>query len=169
MLGYLDTRRSDWPAQLRTKRQLYDQFIDEMIIPPGSAAAAAAAEAAEDCATTVASHTNGASADHPLSDGPDSAWGTYFKDNEVLLQIDHDVRRLCPDMSFFQQPTEHPCRAIVDGDGRRLHSRVQPSVLNSANVERKGLGLTKVYRCYDVHFSHDFITHFHRTYFCVYA
>lgn len=42
-------------------------------------------------------------ADHPLSDGPESAWSTFFKDNEFLLQIDKDVRRLCPDISFFQQ------------------------------------------------------------------
>lgn len=41
--------------------------------------------------------------DHPLCDGPESAWSTFFKDNEVLLQIDKDVRRLCPDISFFQQ------------------------------------------------------------------
>lgn len=169
MLGYLGTRRSEWPAQLRAKRQLYDQFIDEMVIPPGSAGAAAAAAARQHSSTTshssdehdddndddehsAASATSARTTaandqhagDHPLSDGPDSAWGTYFKDNEVLLQIDRDVRRLCPDMSFFQQPTEHPCRTIVDGDGRRLHARVQPSVLNSANVERKGLGQTKV-------------------------
>lgn len=43
------------------------------------------------------------STDHPLSDGPESAWSTFFKDNEFLLQIDKDVRRLCPDISFFQQ------------------------------------------------------------------
>lgn len=42
-------------------------------------------------------------ADHPLSDGPESAWSIFFKDNEFLLQIDKDVRRLCPDISFFQQ------------------------------------------------------------------
>lgn len=41
--------------------------------------------------------------DHPLSEGPESSWSNYFKDNEVLLQIDKDVRRLCPDISFFQQ------------------------------------------------------------------
>lgn len=46
-------------------------------------------------------------ADHPLSDGPESAWSTFFKDNEFLLQIDKDVRRLCPDISFFQQVRYH--------------------------------------------------------------
>lgn len=46
---------------------------------------------------------NSITTDHPLSDGPESAWSTFFKDNEFLLQIDKDVRRLCPDISFFQQ------------------------------------------------------------------
>lgn len=58
-------------------------FIDEMAIPPGAD-------------SSIAS-------DHPLSDGPESTWSTFFKDNEFLLQIDKDVRRLCPDISFFQQ------------------------------------------------------------------
>lgn len=57
--------------------------LDEMAIPPGN----------KDSQCT----------DHPLSDGPESAWSTFFKDNEFLLQIDKDVRRLCPDISFFQQ------------------------------------------------------------------
>lgn len=30
--------------------------------------------------------------DHPLNLNPDSKWQIYFKDNEVLLQIDKDVR-----------------------------------------------------------------------------
>lgn len=88
---------------------------------------------------------NGKLHDHPLSISPNSQWQAFFKDNEVLLQIDKDVRRLCPDISFFQQPTEFPCRKIVDSeDVKRLHTRVQRSVLECANVERKGLGITKV-------------------------
>lgn len=83
--------------------------------------------------------------DHPLSEGPESTWSTFFKDNEVLLQIDKDVRRLCPDISFFQQATEYPNEEVVYSKGeRRLHNRVVPSILSSANVERKGLGITKV-------------------------
>nr|CAD7449067.1 unnamed protein product [Timema bartmani] len=84
-------------------------------------------------------------ADHPLNINPDSQWQTFFKDNEVLLQIDKDVRRLCPDISFFQQATEFPCQAVVHSSGvKRLHTRVQHTVLKSANVERKGLGITKI-------------------------
>ncbi|XP_011505003.1 PREDICTED: TBC1 domain family member 13 isoform X2 [Ceratosolen solmsi marchali] len=83
--------------------------------------------------------------DHPLNLDPDSEWQTYFKDNEVLLQIDKDVRRLCPDISFFQQGSEYPCQAIVHSNGqKRLHQRVHHTVLKSASVERKGLGITKI-------------------------
>lgn len=54
-------------------------------------------------------------------------------------------RRLCPDISFFQQGTDYPREEIVNASGqKRLHHRVQHTVLRSANVERKGLGVTKV-------------------------
>ena len=104
MLGYLGPKKDTWSATLAKKRELYKQFIgwfeikpifvwnnmilflEEMVIPPG--------DGEQDRSGCV---------DHPLSDGPESNWNTFFKDNEVLLQIDKDVRRLCPDISFFQQ------------------------------------------------------------------
>eukprot|EP00879_Flechtneria_rotunda_P005730 GHRR01006031.1.p1 GENE.GHRR01006031.1~~GHRR01006031.1.p1 ORF type:complete len:476 (+),score=176.35 GHRR01006031.1:122-1549(+) len=39
--------------------------------------------------------------DHPLSLQSTSIWHTYFKDNEVMEQIDRDVMRTHPDMHFF--------------------------------------------------------------------
>ncbi|XP_044760024.1 TBC1 domain family member 13 [Coccinella septempunctata] len=129
LLNYLPPEKESWDSLLMKKRDLYKQFIDEMIVMPGS------------------KEENGDVTfnDHPLSSNPDSQWQTFFKDNEVLLQIDKDVRRLCPDISFFQQPTEFPCTKIVDSKEEiRLHKRVQRCVLKSANVERKGLGITKI-------------------------
>ena len=38
----------------------------------------------------------------PLNPAPTSQWNVYFRDNEVLSQIFKDVRRLYPDISFFQ-------------------------------------------------------------------
>lgn len=106
-------------------------FSEEMIVTPG-----ASDNTCDDDATLV---------DHPLSLNPDSKWQTFFKDNEVLSQIDKDVRRLCPDISFFQQACDFPCEAVVQSKGvKRLHKRVQRTVLKSANVERRGLGVTKV-------------------------
>ncbi|XP_028131602.1 TBC1 domain family member 13 [Diabrotica virgifera virgifera] len=129
LLNYLPPEQSDWESCLQEKRDLYKQFIKEMIVMPGG------------------KEINGdvTLGDHPLNINPDSEWQTFFKDNEVLLQIDKDVRRLCPDISFFQQPTEYPCKEIVNmNDVKRLHTRVQRSVLKCANVERKGLGITKI-------------------------
>ncbi|KAK9886778.1 hypothetical protein WA026_018431 [Henosepilachna vigintioctopunctata] len=129
LLNYLPLEKSSWNLCLAEKRNLYKQLIDELIVMPGS------------------NESNGdvTCDDHPLNLNPDSQWQAFFKDNEVLLQIDKDVRRLCPDISFFQQPTDFPCIKIVNSKEEvRLHRRVQRIVLKSANVERKGLGITKI-------------------------
>ncbi|KAK7793805.1 hypothetical protein R5R35_013021 [Gryllus longicercus] len=135
LLNYLPPTRRTWSETLTRKRDLYKQFIKEMIVMPGESQ-----DAEED-----GNRIDVTFADHPLNSNPDSQWQTYFKDNEVLLQIDKDVRRLCPDISFFQQATDFPCAEVVHSKGlKRLHRRVQHTVLKSANVERKGLGITKI-------------------------
>lgn len=136
LLNYLPTDRTIWSTFLVEKRNIYKNLIDELIVRP-------------DIEEFHSNDTDGSPTsplDHPLNCNPDSQWRTYFRDNDVLLQIDKDVRRLCPDISFFQQPSEYPCRAIVGPgtDVARLHSRVQNKVLKCANVERRGLGVTKI-------------------------
>lgn len=133
LLNYLPPKTCTWSEITTRKRELYKQFIEEMIVNPG------------DCETEEGERIDVTFSDHPLNFSADSRWQTYFKDNEVLLQIDKDVRRLCPDISFFQQATEFPCLAVVNSGGaKRLHRRVEHSVLKSANVERKGLGITRI-------------------------
>ncbi|XP_025996040.1 TBC1 domain family member 13 isoform X1 [Solenopsis invicta] len=132
LLNYLPPTKSNWLETLKRKRELYNTFIEDLIVMPGQS------NTDDKERVDVTLH------DHPLNLNPDSKWQTYFKDNEVLLQIDKDVRRLCPDISFFQQGTDYPCEKIVNANGQqRLHHRVQHTVLKSANVERKGLGVTK--------------------------
>ncbi|XP_068617882.1 TBC1 domain family member 13 isoform X2 [Battus philenor] len=121
LLHYLPKEKAARESTLTKKRQLYQQFIDEIIVSPGGPS------------------------DHPLNISPESSWSTYFKDNEVLLQIDKDVRRLCPDISFFQSATEFPCPEIVNSNGvKRLHKRVEQSVLKYSTLERRGLGVAKL-------------------------
>ena len=43
-------------------------------------------------------------------------WDTYFKDNEVLTQIDKDARRLYPDLGFFSLPTKNPANLRIHID-----------------------------------------------------
>lgn len=131
LLGFLPASRSEWPAVLAKQRSLYEQFVDDMI---------------------VSNQEGGASPtepdDHPLSVNPSSRWQAYFRDNEVLLQIDKDVRRLCPDMCFFQRATEHPCvRIAANPRVQGLRERVQRSMLRAANVTRSRQGITNISAC----------------------
>ncbi|XP_008208750.1 TBC1 domain family member 13 [Nasonia vitripennis] len=132
LLNYIPYTREKWDETLARKRELYKSFIDDLIVIPGES-------------NLETGRVDVTTDDHPLNLDPDSKWQTFFKDNEVLLQIDKDVRRLCPDISFFQQGSEYPCEAIVHSNGqKRLHQRVHHTVLKSASVERKGLGVTKI-------------------------
>ncbi|KAM6237453.1 TBC1 domain family member 13 isoform 4-T5 [Spheniscus humboldti] len=111
------------------------EFLKEMIIQPGIAKA-----------NLGVSREDVTLEDHPLNPNPDSRWNTYFKDNEVLLQIDKDVRRLYPDMAFFQRPTDYPCLLILDpqNEFETLRKRVEQTTLKSQTVARNRSGVTNV-------------------------
>uniref|UniRef100_A0A8D1MD36 TBC1 domain family member 13 n=1 Tax=Sus scrofa TaxID=9823 RepID=A0A8D1MD36_PIG len=133
LLNYLPLERASWTAILAKQRELYAQFLREMIIQPGIAKA-----------NMGVSREDVTFEDHPLNPNPDSRWNTYFKDNEVLLQIDKDVRRLCPDISFFQRATEYPCLLILDpqNEFETLRKRVEQTTLKSQTVARNRSGVT---------------------------
>ena len=105
LLNYLPNTPADWESVLEKQRDVYNQFILTMIVDP-----------------------NGGkdSSDHPLSSSPDSIWSEYFKENEVLSQIDKDVRRLCPDLSFFQQPTNYPAAFCSQSLRTRVEQVIMP-------------------------------------------
>ncbi|CAG5116433.1 unnamed protein product, partial [Candidula unifasciata] len=79
----------------------------------------------------------------PLNLNPDSEWSGAFKDNEQLIQIDKDCRRLCPDLSFFQQATDFPCEDLVSATSNveTLRKRVEHCVLQSETVARNRMGI----------------------------
>ncbi|VDO98202.1 unnamed protein product [Soboliphyme baturini] len=82
--------------------------------------------------------------DHPLCSNPDSAWCQYFKDNEVLLQINKDVRRLCPEISFFQQATEFPFKDPVTQRVLSLSRRISNELLNAENLTQNRSGMNNL-------------------------
>lgn len=81
-----------------------------------------------------------------MNSNPESEWSSYFKDNEVLVQIDKDVRRLCPDLFFFQKPSEFPCEEIKNAQDaeiyQSLRKRVAKTQLKADEVSRHRLGFT---------------------------
>ncbi|XP_053328534.1 TBC1 domain family member 13 [Spea bombifrons] len=135
LLNYLPAERSLWDSVLEKQRETYAHFLKEMMIRPGIAKV-----------KFGISREDVTLEDHPLNPNPDSRWNTYFKDNEVLLQIDKDVRRLCPDFSFFLNPTEYPCRLIMDhqNEYETLWKRVEQTTLKSQTVAQNRSGLTYV-------------------------
>ncbi|XP_072176975.1 TBC1 domain family member 13-like [Diadema setosum] len=133
LLGYLPPVTVEWPDILAKKRTLYTEFLQEMIIQPGSK-------------KYSTNRTDVTMEDHPLNPNPDSQWSQYFKDNEVLLQIDKDTRRLQPDIGFFQQATEFPCKELVDVNTslETLRKRVEHTMLQSVAVAKSRSGITNM-------------------------
>lgn len=128
-LNYLPTQRSKWDEMLAKRRSEYQEFIREMIIRPG-----------------LNSQNKKEVEDHPLAIGPSSKWDSYFKDNQILVQIDKDVRRLCPDMFFFQKATEFPCEEIKNSANgeiyQSLRERVYQAQLKADEVSKNRMGIT---------------------------
>ncbi|XP_078472193.1 TBC1 domain family member 13 isoform X2 [Lampetra fluviatilis] len=137
LLNYLPCKRLEWPVFLQKQRNLYRQFLREMILQPG-AAKVKQGIIREDVTFE----------DHPLNPNPDSQWASYFRDNEVLLQIDKDVRRLYPDMAFFQRATDFPCQLLRDPQHKSetLRKRVEQTTLQALSVGRTRIGVTNVMR-----------------------
>ncbi|MCI4387040.1 hypothetical protein PGIGA_G00069420 [Pangasianodon gigas] len=163
LLNFLPLDQTLWDSFLKKQREVYSQFLKEMIIQPGIAKANLGLSR-EDVtmedhflkemiiqpgiakANLGLSREDVTMEDHPLNPNPESRWNNYFKDNEVLLQIDKDVRRLYPDMAFFQRPTEFPCQLILDSQNEyeTLRRRVEQTTLKAQTVNRNRSGVTNV-------------------------
>lgn len=68
----------------------FDDFTEDLIVMPGGSN------------TDDKERVDVTSYDHPLNLNPDSKWQMYFKDNEVLLQIDKDVRQVSSRINILQ-------------------------------------------------------------------
>lgn len=79
--------------------------------------------------------------DHPLNLNPQSNWAGYFKDNESLMQIDMDCRRLYPGFVFFQNATNYPCRT-ADG-GKTVDTSLRKRVEQVRRILGQKTGLAK--------------------------
>ncbi|ESP04816.1 hypothetical protein LOTGIDRAFT_156039 [Lottia gigantea] len=133
LLYHLPKNRTEWKTHLHRQRTSYKQFIKELIITPGEKA-------------HLGALSDGKLEDHPLNPNPESQWGVQFKDNDMLMQIDKDCRRLCPDLSFFQSATKFPCEEITNAKStvETLRKRVEHTVLKSESVSRNRLGITNM-------------------------
>lgn len=126
LLDYLPPKRSEWEATLKKKRQQYSDFVKEFVVEGQRP------QQAED----VVFDPLGAVA----VSGP-SPWDIYFKDNEILEQIDKDVHRLCPEFAFYKDTSPNPPPSCPS-----LHSRVSRENLEASAVKCTRSGLAALTR-----------------------
>ncbi|CAN6830125.1 hypothetical protein Bca4012_032078 [Brassica carinata] len=107
LLGYLSPDRSLWSSELAKKRSQYKQFKEELLMNPSEVTRKMEKSKSGDSndpkveSPGALSRSEITHEDHPLSLGTTSLWNNFFKDTEVLEQIDRDVMRTHPDMHFF--------------------------------------------------------------------
>ncbi len=96
------SQRDQWPAYLTCKRNQYAEFCAEFIVDPDSLA-----------------DNDG---DDPLgaSAGDDaSKYSEYFKNKELMLEIDKDTKRTWSSMHFFAVPCQTPEVLTQKGPSRQ--------------------------------------------------
>ncbi|KAM0929421.1 hypothetical protein ACQ4PT_001511 [Festuca glaucescens] len=130
LLGYLPTERSLWPYELEKKRSQYSAYKDEFLLNP-SEKLRRIEESKLSRKKELNVERNGllprlevTNEEHPLSSGKSSLWNQYFQESEILEQIDRDVKRTHPDISFFSvKSNQESLRRILI-----IYSRLNPSV-----------------------------------------
>uniref|UniRef100_A0A0N5ATD8 Rab-GAP TBC domain-containing protein n=1 Tax=Syphacia muris TaxID=451379 RepID=A0A0N5ATD8_9BILA len=129
LLGYMPLDRKLWSGFLRKQRETFEALVQEIIVEPGKSSNADGLTVADD---------------HPLSLNSNSEWKEYFKDNELLLQIDKDVRRLCPEIEFFQRTTNFPCKCA----SKSLSKRISQESLQAEICDKRYAGMSTGSVCF---------------------
>lgn len=136
LLDYLPLEKDKWAARMEQQRGLYTEFVQELIIDTHSEEAVDEGDPLGALTSDPLGALGGGDESVPSS----GKWDTYFKDNDVIEQIDKDVKRLCPEFAFFQGPTFLPRPEGVPP----LHLRVNTSSLVSESIKTSKSGATKI-------------------------
>ncbi|CAH8448745.1 unnamed protein product [Heterobilharzia americana] len=126
LLNYLPCNVEKRQERVAFNRKQYEGYVKEFVF--------------ESCAAAAMP------ADHPLNLQPDGNWIAFFRDNEVLLQINKDCQRLCPDFDFFRRPTEYSCLSLFGKDVPvgALRRRGETSALQSRSLNKNLVGVTNM-------------------------
>ncbi|KAL8473535.1 hypothetical protein ACS0TY_030387 [Phlomoides rotata] len=106
LLGYLPADRALWPSEVAKKRSQYKHFKEELLMNPSEITRRLEESGHENHELDVGnqgflSRSEINHGEHPLSLGKSSIWNQFFKESEIVEQIDRDVMRTHPDIHFF--------------------------------------------------------------------
>ncbi|EGD74410.1 hypothetical protein PTSG_06421 [Salpingoeca rosetta] len=119
LLGYLPPEKARWEESLAKQREVYQGYLSTYVKSSHDL------DDDEDDSDPLGALSS------PSSSGSNSSkWDIFFKENEILYQIDMDVKRLTPELAFYQTQTGRP-RPIPSP----LHLRVQRQVAESATFK----------------------------------
>lgn len=121
LLDYLPKKRSLWESELARNRDIYHEWVrDLMLDPHAKYSQGQGAEAVEDVTTF----------DHPLSQSDDSVWKAFFKDKQMQEEIDKDVKRTFPHLHFFNKDID--AGSIIHYEALRrilfIYAKLNPGV-----------------------------------------
>ncbi|CAD5111335.1 DgyrCDS649 [Dimorphilus gyrociliatus] len=124
LLNYIPPETADWKSHLKKQRESYAKFIDELV------------------QNSVENDNDSSTKDHPLNTNPQSDWNQYFKDNEMLCQIDRDCRRLSPGLAFYQYETKYPYGKIFKSNHETnpLRKRLAGIALSAEEIHTNKVG-----------------------------
>ncbi|CAN6371883.1 unnamed protein product [Urochloa humidicola] len=130
LLGYLPTNRGLWPYELEKKRSQYSAYKEEFLLNPSEKlrrieeSKLSRKKELNIERTGLLPRLEVTNEEHPLSCGKSSLWNQYFQESEILEQIDRDVKRTHPDISFFSaKSNQESLRRILI-----IFSKLNPSI-----------------------------------------
>lgn len=94
LLKYLPEDTAQWDAHLKSSRETYEEWRQELIIKPKI-------KAEEEY-----NNEKKKVIDHPLSTSSTSQWNKFFKDQDLWDEIEKDVKRTRTDMTFFYKAVD---------------------------------------------------------------
>ena len=94
LLRYLPLETDDWESVVELKRNNYQSLCCSYFRDDSASLYPAPLQSSEN-ATNINAH------DHPLSESSDSNWNNYLSDMFLMEEIEKDVIRTHPDISFF--------------------------------------------------------------------
>ena len=120
LLGVIPSPSSLWKKELEKKRIQYRGFLKDFNFSDptnrkrnSATKSSGSAVSALDVSLRKEKSTDGeivlgispspVAIDHPLCDDANSEWKSYFKDYDLMRQIESDVDRTHPDLSFFSE------------------------------------------------------------------
>ncbi|XP_072965666.1 uncharacterized protein [Typha angustifolia] len=108
LLGYLPVERDSWERELVSNRIRYAELKEELLVNPAvrnldnrEETSSPRKQCGKSYNDELLSRIEIINGDHPLSISSNSIWNQFFKDVEIVEQIDRDLPRTHPDIEFF--------------------------------------------------------------------